>query len=177
MAASSAHLSPPIISLIFNSKTAAPATARSSYSSLSAPKLTFPATQSSERRSCFLRSPEAVWLKPTKSWKISATYGNFLLSEASPVQTSQEIVSTSDDGVSTVVSALFFIAFLSLTVLTIGVIYIAVTDFLTKREREKFEKEEAAKKKKSGKKGKVRARARAGPRGFGQKFEEDDDED
>lgn len=55
------------------------------------------------------------------------------------------------------------------------VIYIAVTDFLQKREREKFEKEEAAKKKKSGKKGKVRTRARAGPRGFGQKIEEDDD--
>lgn len=57
------------------------------------------------------------------------------------------------------------------------VIYIAVTDFLTKREREKFEKEEAAKKKKGGKKGKVRARARAGPRGFGQKIQEEDDDD
>lgn len=54
------------------------------------------------------------------------------------------------------------------------VIYIAVTDFLQKREKEKFEKEEAAKKKKGGKKGKVRARARGGPRGFGQKIEEDD---
>ena len=50
-----------------------------------------------------------------------------------------------------------------------------VTDFLQKREREKFEKEEAAKKKKNGKKGKVKARA--GPRGFGQKVEEDDDND
>lgn len=57
-------------------------------------------------------------------------------------------------------------------------IYIAVTDFLTKREREKFEKEEAAKKKKKGgKRGKVRARARAGPRGFGQKIQEEDDDD
>lgn len=53
------------------------------------------------------------------------------------------------------------------------VIYIAVTDFLQKREREKFEKEEAAKKKKSGKKGKVKART--GPRGFGQKAEDDDE--
>lgn len=57
------------------------------------------------------------------------------------------------------------------------VIYIAVTDFLQKKEGEKFGKEEAAKrKKKSGKKGKgVRAGARGGPRGFGQKIEEDDD--
>lgn len=51
----------------------------------------------------------------------------------------------------------------------------AVTDFLQKREREKFEKEEVAKKKKNGKKGKVKSRA--GPRGFGQKVAEDDDVD
>lgn len=54
------------------------------------------------------------------------------------------------------------------------VIYIAVTDFLQKKESEKFQKEEATKEKNSGKKGKIRtrARARAGPRGFGQKIEE-----
>ena len=53
------------------------------------------------------------------------------------------------------------------------VVYIAVADFLQKREREKFEKEESAqKKKKSGKKTKMKARA--GPRGFGQKLEEED---
>lgn len=59
------------------------------------------------------------------------------------------------------------------------VIYIAVTDFLQKRERDKYEKEEDAKKKKKkgGKKGKVKARARGGPRGFGQKLQEDDDLD
>lgn len=54
------------------------------------------------------------------------------------------------------------------------VVYLAVQDFLQKREREKFEKEEEAKKKKGGKKAKVRART--GPRGFGQKIEEDDDD-
>jgi hypothetical protein len=48
-----------------------------------------------------------------------------------------------------------------------------VTDFLRKREGEKYEKEEEAKKKKSGKKKKVRSRA--GPRGFGQKIDDDDD--
>lgn len=51
-----------------------------------------------------------------------------------------------------------------------------MTDFLQKREREKFEKEEAAKKK-GGKKGKVRARARAGPKGFGQKTDDEDEFD
>lgn len=74
-----------------------------------------------------------------------------------PLENSQQIVSTSDEGVSTVISALLFVAFVALTILTIGVIYIAVTDFLQKREKEKFEKEESAKKK-NGKKRKVRAR-------------------
>lgn len=46
-----------------------------------------------------------------------------------------------------------------------------MTDFLQKREREKFEKEEGTKKKK------VKVKARAGPRGFGQKINEADDVD
>ena len=54
------------------------------------------------------------------------------------------------------------------------VIYIAVTDFLQKREKEKFEKEEAANKKKKA--GKKKVRAKAGPRGFGQKIEEEDED-
>lgn len=59
------------------------------------------------------------------------------------------------------------------TVGLLQVVYIGVTEFLGKREREKFEKEEAAKKsKKSGKK--KPTRAKAGPRGFGQKIEDDD---
>lgn len=52
------------------------------------------------------------------------------------------------------------------------VIYIAVTDFLQKREGEKFVKEEAARKKKGVKKEKTRART--GPKGFGQKIDQDD---
>lgn len=59
--------------------------------------------------------------------------------------------------------------------LSLQVIYIAVTDYLQKREREKFEKEETAKKTKGNKKRKVKARA--GPRGFGQKIDEVDDDD
>ena len=114
-----------------------------------------------------------------------------MLSEANPpaeiteqivstAETTEQIVSsTSDDGVSTIISALLFVAFVGLSILTIGVIYIAVTDFLQKREKEKFEKEEVAKKKKSsGRKGKIVARsARAGPKGFGQKLDEPDDND
>lgn len=53
-------------------------------------------------------------------------------------------------------------------------IYIAVTDFLQKREKDKFEKEETAANKKSGKK-KKKVKARGGPKGFGQKIEEEDD--
>lgn len=52
-----------------------------------------------------------------------------------------------------------------------------MTDFLQKRERDKFEKEEAARKKRTGKKSKIGARSKAGPRGFGQKIEEFDDDD
>ncbi|KAL3720058.1 hypothetical protein ACJRO7_004966 [Eucalyptus globulus] len=92
------------------------------------------------------------------------------------LETSEQIVSSGgDDGVSTVVSVLLLIAFVGLSILTIGVTYIAVTDFLQKREREKFEKEEAGKKKKKGGK-KGRVRARAGPRGFGQRIDEDGDD-
>ncbi|KAL8129919.1 hypothetical protein V2J09_019074 [Rumex salicifolius] len=77
------------------------------------------------------------------------------------------------DGTSVVIQVLLIAAFLGLSVLTIGVIYLGVTDFLQKRERDKLEKEEASKKKRSRKK--ARVRARTGPRGFGQKIEEDED--
>ncbi|XP_074267991.1 uncharacterized protein LOC141591528 [Silene latifolia] len=89
-----------------------------------------------------------------------------------------EIVSATsngDDGVSTIISALLFIAFVALSILTIGVVYIGVTDFLQKREKDRFEKEEEAKKKKKSGKKKVGVRARGGPRGFGQKIDDDFD--
>ncbi|XP_052180167.1 uncharacterized protein LOC127793469 [Diospyros lotus] len=115
--------------------------------------------------------------KTARRWKIHAVSEEALPlpPEANPIDSSQQIVSGGDDGVSNIISVLLFIAFLGLSILTIGVIYIAVTDFLRKRERDKFEKEEAAKKNKSGKKRPARPRARAGPRGFGQKIEDDDD--
>ncbi|CAI8592306.1 unnamed protein product [Vicia faba] len=81
------------------------------------------------------------------------------------VDATEQLVSTTDDGVSVIVSVLFFVAFIGLSVITVGVIYLAVTDFLIKREKDKFEKEEA----KSGKKKKKRKVIRAGPRRFGKR--------
>ncbi|KAJ0626498.1 hypothetical protein HanHA89_Chr01g0013851 [Helianthus annuus] len=99
--------------------------------------------------------------------------GVFLLSEANPPEQIVPAVNDNGDGVSVVISVLLSIAFVGLSVLTLGVIYIGVTDFLQKREKEKFEKEEAEKAKRSGKK--KRVRPRVGPKGFGQKIDNDDD--
>ncbi|KZV39500.1 hypothetical protein F511_28164 [Dorcoceras hygrometricum] len=124
-----------------------------SFSPLLASALESTATHSPRRRPH--NFPSAVPQKPTRSWRFPAAGGIFSLSEAIP----EETVPVSDDGVSTVISALLFAAFIGLSVLTVGVIYISVTDFLQKRERDKFEKEEAAKKK-SGKRRKIGARSR-----------------
>ncbi|KAK1357236.1 Glucan endo-1,3-beta-glucosidase btgC [Heracleum sosnowskyi] len=124
--------------------------------------------------------PNSV-ISPSKfkhSSRIYAISENLQLAEVTPVENSEQLVTTtaaSGDGVSNIISVLLFIAFVGLSVLTIGVIYIAVTDYLQKREREKFEKEESAKKKKANKKRKVKARA--GPKGFGQKIIEVDEDD
>ncbi|XVF05476.1 hypothetical protein REPUB_Repub05bG0175400 [Reevesia pubescens] len=110
-----------------------------------------------------------------KLWITFATPEEVLQSDSTPLDNSQQIVSsTGDEGVATIIQSLLFIAFIALTILTIGVIYIAVQDFLQKRQKEKFEKEEAANKK-NGKKKKKVIRAKAGPKGFGQKIDEDDD--
>ncbi|KAL1558708.1 hypothetical protein AAHA92_09140 [Salvia divinorum] len=166
-----APLSPLSLSLIFKLNPHYLSTAHKPFSPLRSPSLSLPHS----RRWCNLNPPDAFTPKTTTRWKISAANYDLLLAEASPVENSQAIVSTSNDGVSSVISVLLLVAFIGLTILTVGVIYIAVTDFLQKREGEKFKKEEAEKK--GSKKGKVRARARAGPRGFGQKIQEDDDND
>ncbi|KAL8215235.1 hypothetical protein R6Q57_004684 [Mikania cordata] len=120
------------------------------------------------------RPPRATVNRP-----ISATpNGVFLLSEATPPENSDQIVSAAadnGDGVSVVISVLLSVAFVGLSVLTIGVIYIGVTDYLQKREKEKFEKEEAKKAKRGGKK--KRVRPKVGPKGFGQKIDNNDDDD
>ncbi|KAK7402203.1 hypothetical protein VNO78_14271 [Psophocarpus tetragonolobus] len=89
---------------------------------------------------------------------------------------SEQLYKTTDQGVATVVSSLFFIAFIALSAITLGVIYLAVTDFLQKSEKDKFEKEEASKVKSKKKNNKLGG-PRAGPRGFGQKVSQDPDDD
>nr|GEV32171.1 hypothetical protein CTI12_AA466450 [Tanacetum cinerariifolium] len=98
----------------------------------------------------------------------------YIISEANTSDQVVGAVADNGDGISVVISVLLTIAFAGLSVLTIGVIYIAVTDYLTKREKDKFEKDEAEKAKKGGKK--KRVRARAGPKGFGQKINDDEDD-
>ncbi|KAK2996465.1 hypothetical protein RJ639_024383 [Escallonia herrerae] len=165
MVTTSITLSPPPIPSIFSLRPRTYLNAHNSSLSITS-HLCFPANISPRRT--HLRVP----LKSTKIWRTAAE--DALLLEASPAGNSEQIVSTADGGFSTIISTLLFLAFLGLSILTLGVIYIAVADFLQKREREKFEKDEAAKKKKGGKKGKVRARA--GPRGFGQKVDNNTDD-
>ncbi|XWS53097.1 hypothetical protein CRYUN_Cryun11dG0128500 [Craigia yunnanensis] len=72
-------------------------------------------------------------------WKTFATPEEVLPSDSTPLDNSQQIVpSTGDEGVATIIQALLLVAFVALTILTIGFIYIAVQDFLEKREREKI---------------------------------------
>ncbi|EXC10704.1 hypothetical protein L484_025288 [Morus notabilis] len=137
--------------------------------------LSSPTSRISSKRATIFHNPlHKIKQKTTPIWRIHATASAEAppLESTAPLDTSQQIVSSGDDNASLVISALLIVGFVGLSILTVGVIYLGVTDFLQKREREKFEKEEeAAGKKKSGKKKKVRARA--GPRGFGQKVDEE----
>ncbi|XP_047086391.1 uncharacterized protein LOC124697911 [Lolium rigidum] len=77
-------------------------------------------------------------------------------------QTPEMMRVASDDSTitATVVSALLTIAFVGLSLLTIGVIYLAVQDFLQKRESEKFEREEAERQKEEARKKRAKANKR-----------------
>lgn len=113
---------------------------------------------------------------------ISSLPASSLISDAEQVPIPPGIATASGDGASIVISALFLTAFIALSVLTAGVIYLAVTDFIQRRESEKLDREEASKRKKkkekeSRRRGKVASRAKSGPLGFGQKIVEEDDED
>lgn len=64
-------------------------------------------------------------LKIKHSSRIYAISENLKLAEVTPVENSEQIVTTaatSGDGVSNIISVLLFIAFVGLSVLTIGVI-------------------------------------------------------
>ncbi|XP_002468112.2 uncharacterized protein LOC8081515 [Sorghum bicolor] len=68
-------------------------------------------------------------------------------------------VAADDDSITaTVVSVLLTVAFVGLSLLTLGVIYLAVQDFLQKREKEKFEKEEAERQKEEARKKRAKSR-------------------
>ncbi|MBA0790498.1 hypothetical protein Gohar_015143 [Gossypium harknessii] len=61
--------------------------------------------------------------KGSKLWITLATPEEVLPSDSTPLDNSQQIVSsTGDEGVATVIQALLFVAFVALSILTIGVI-------------------------------------------------------
>ncbi|OIW09191.1 hypothetical protein TanjilG_11329 [Lupinus angustifolius] len=148
----------------------------SNSSYLSLPTRSYPCLQTTPKKINFFHHPSTlITLKPRNN-SLGTISPPSAAASAEDIDTAQQLVSTTGDGgVSTVVSALLFAAFIGLSILTIGVIYLGVTDFLQKREKDKFEKEEAANKGKKKKKKVVRARA--GPRGFGQKFDQEEDDD
>ena len=108
---------------------------------------------------------------------VLATAGASLADE---VAASGAVADGSDVGISTTVSVLFVVATVGLVVLTGGVIYLALTEYLEKRQlQEEQKKVEAAKpKKEKSAKQTVKAAARAGgPKGFGSGKRKDDDEE
>ncbi|GAB2274400.1 hypothetical protein Dimus_009166 [Dionaea muscipula] len=153
------NLKPPNLSPVSSGSSSLPFSPPLTLSTLSPPP-------SFAKKVIFFQHPPK---KKPKFSKANATPGESqsLPSDSAPV----EIVSASgDDASSAIIQVLLFAAFIGLCVLTVGVTYLAVTDFLQKRENEKVEKENAAsmKKKQGGKK--VRKRARAEPRAFGRKI-------
>lgn len=134
-----------------------------------------PRADSSSGRSEFagwnsiLSTQVPIWIELL--WRASPAFGDEI---AEPAQSPTAIEVVADTEESQFISVLLLAAFIGLSLLTIGVIYLAVTDFLEKREREKMLKQEEVKKKKE-KKPKGIKLAKSGPRGFGQRVEEDDD--
>ncbi|XP_028121617.1 uncharacterized protein LOC114318844 isoform X2 [Camellia sinensis] len=82
--------------------------------------LTFHPPLSSKRIIPLDNSPHEIPLKPTQIRRISAVSGDSLPLEANPVENSEQIVSGGDDTGFTIISVLLFIAFIGLSVLTIG---------------------------------------------------------
>lgn len=94
------------------------------YNSVSTHISSLPFTSTTTKNTLLLHNPpHRITQKSTQLWRISsASEGEVVLpSEATPLENSQEIVSTSDDGVSTIISTLLLIAFIGLSILTIGV--------------------------------------------------------
>ena len=65
---------------------------------------------------------QEIHRRSTKIWKIKATPEEVLPSDTTPLESTQQMLSTTnDDGVGTIISALLFVAFAALSILTIGV--------------------------------------------------------
>ena len=65
---------------------------------------------------------QEIHQRSAQIWKIKATPEEVLPSDTTPLESTQQIVSTSnDDGVGTIISVLLFVAFAALSILTIGV--------------------------------------------------------
>ncbi|KAL6200241.1 hypothetical protein ACLB2K_030023 [Fragaria x ananassa] len=93
---------------------------------------------STKKTSTFHNPHDNINQRSTPVWRTYATSVESVASEANPIETTQQIMATtSDDGVSMTISVLLFVAFVGLTILTIGVVYLGVTDYLQKRERER----------------------------------------
>jgi len=110
-----------------------------------------------------------IWIELL--WRASPAFGDEII-EPTQSQTAIEVVPDTTE--SQFISILLLAAFIALFLLTAGVIYLVVTDFSDKREREKMLKEEEAKRKKEKKPKRIKL-AKSGPRGFGQRPEEEDD--
>ncbi|CAM0872490.1 unnamed protein product [Alopecurus aequalis] len=82
------------------------------------------------------------------------------LEEVEQTEEMMRVAADDDTITATVVSGLLTIAFVGLSLLTIGVIYLAVQDFLQNRESEKFEREEAERQKEEAKKKRAKARGK-----------------
>lgn len=97
---------------------------------------------------------------------------------ASVAEEAAQVVDPSDVGISTTVSTLFVIATIGLVVLTSGVIYLGLSDFLEKRAlQEEQKKVEQQEKPKKSSKQSVKAPARVGgPKGFGKRNKSDGDD-
>lgn len=94
------------------------------YNSVNTHNSSLPFTSTTTKNTILLHNtPHRITQKSTQLWRISsASEGEVVLpSEATLLENSQEIVSTSDDSVSTIISTLLFIAFIGLSILTIGV--------------------------------------------------------
>lgn len=120
MVTASISLSPQPILTIFNSKPLKPQNSSPLISSCPSSISTI----FSKRTKHYHNPPNPHVITPSKStqiWRISAVPENFRLSEANPVENSEQIVATNGDGVSNIISVLLFLAFVGLSVLTIGV--------------------------------------------------------